>query len=477
MDARSDKLQLPLAVDLDGTLIAGDLLWEGLFALLRRNPLYLFMVPVWLFSGPQRLKHEIAARVDIDAEGLPYRAAMIERLKEEKARGRAIVLATAASRRYADAVAAHLGLFDRVFASDETVNLKSSRKRAALVAEYGDGGFDYAGNDRADLALFDAAAQSIVVSPDSAARAWAKAHDAEIVEGQSASLRTVLKMLRVHQWLKNVLIAVPMVLNHEYLDISMLMACLIAFVSFSAAASAIYIVNDFFDLNLDRRHRTKKNRPLASGAISLRAGAFTAVALLGVSLATALLLPIEFLGVLALYLAATTAYSLSFKRMLLVDVLTLAGLYTARILAGAAATGVAVSFWLLAFSIFFFLSLSLVKRFVELDSTDMPVGAKLAGRGYRPEDLDIVAQAGIASAFASALVLALYINSADVIQMYAHPWLVWPLGPIILYLTLRIWVLARRKEMHDDPVVFLIGDWRSLMVVALGAVLVFVARA
>jgi len=163
--------------------------------------------------------------------------------------------------------------------------------------------------------------------------------------------------------------------------------------------------------------------------------------------------------------------------MLLVDVLTLAGLYTARILAGAAATGVAVSFWLLAFSIFFFLSLSLVKRFVELDSTQTPVGAKLAGRGYRPEDLDIVAQAGIASAFAAALVLALYINSVDVIEMYAHPWLVWPLGPIILYLTLRIWVLARRKEMHDDPVVFLIGDWRSLMVVGFGAVLVFLARA
>lgn len=477
MDARSNKLKVPLAVDLDGTLIAGDLLWEGLFALLRQNPLFLFLIPLWLASGPQRLKHEISSRVDIDAAGLPYRDDVVERLRAEKASGRMIVLATAASRRYADAVALHLGLFEKVFASDETVNLKSARKRDALVAAFGDGGFDYAGNDRADLVLFDAAADALVVDPDREARAWARAHDAEIIEGRRIGLRAVLKMLRVHQWLKNVLIAVPMVLNHEYFNIGMLAACTIAFVSFSSAASAIYIVNDFFDLNLDRRHRTKKNRPLASGAISLRTGALTAGGLLAVSLTTALALPLPFLGVLAAYLVATTAYSLALKRMLLVDVLTLAGLYTARILAGAAATGVAVSFWLLAFSIFFFLSLSLVKRFVELDSTQTPVGAKLAGRGYRPEDLDIVAQAGIASAFAAALVLALYINSVDVIEMYAHPWLVWPLGPIILYLTLRIWVLARRKEMHDDPVVFLIGDWRSLMVVGFGAVLVFLARA
>lgn len=476
MDVRSDRVRVPLAVDLDGTLIAGDLLWEGLFALLRANPLYLFLAPFWALMGAARLKHEISSRVAIDAESLPYRAGFVDRLRAEKAAGRTLVLATAASRRYADAVAAHLGLFDRVLSSDETTNLKSARKRDALIALYGDGGFDYAGNDRADLALFDAAANAVVVGPDKAARDWAGRHNAEIVDDRKVTMKTVFKMLRVHQWLKNVLIVAPMALNHEYLVPAMLLSCAIAFVSFSSAASAIYIVNDFFDLTLDRRHRTKRNRPLASGAISLQTGALAAVGLLAISVLTALALPIEFLGVLALYLVMTTAYSLSLKRMLLVDVLTLAGLYTVRILAGAAATGVEVSFWLLAFSIFFFLSLSLVKRFVELDGTQTPVGAKLAGRGYRPEDLDIVAQAGVASAFSAALVIALYLNSPDVLEMYAHPWLVWPLGPIILYLTLRIWVLARRKEMHDDPVVFLIGDWRSLAVVAFGAALVFLAR-
>lgn len=476
MDVRSDKVRVPLAVDLDGTLIAGDLLWESLFALLRKNPLYLFIIPFWAFAGAARLKHEISSRVEIDAAALPYREAIVDRLRAEKAAGRTLVLATAAARPYAESVAAHLGLFDRVFASDETVNLKSARKRDALVAAFGDGGFDYAGNDRADLALFDAAAGAIVVGPDRAAREWAKTHGVEILDDRAVTPKTAMKMLRVHQWMKNALIAVPMALNHEYFNPAMLAAVLLAFISFSAAASAIYIVNDFFDLPLDRAHRSKRNRPLASGAISLPAGAMTAAGLLVASFAAAAFLPVAFLGVLCLYLLLTTAYSLSLKRMLLVDVLALAGLYTVRILAGAAATGVEVSFWLLAFSIFFFLSLSLVKRFVELDGTQTPVGAKLAGRGYRPEDLDIVAQAGVASAFSAALVVALYINSAEVIEMYAHPWLVWPLGPIILYLTLRIWVLARRKEMHDDPVVFLIGDWRSLAAIAIGAVLVFLAR-
>jgi len=477
MDARSDRVKIPLAVDLDGTLLAGDLLWEGVFALIRRNPLYLFLLPVWALAGPQRLKHEVAARVDIDVEALPFRSAVLDRLAEERRAGRPIVLATAAARRYAEAVAAHLGLFDAVLASDETTNLRSARKRDALIAAYGDAGFDYAGNDRADIALFDAASTALVVAPDRAARAWGEAHHAEIIDGEAAGPREFLRMLRVHQWLKNVLIAVPVALNHEYFDPAMIFSFVLAFLSFSAAASAIYIINDFFDLNLDRRHRTKRRRPLASGAIALRTGAATAVLLLATSVALALLLPVDFLAVLALYLIATTAYSLSLKRMLLVDVLTLAGLYTVRILAGAAASGVEVSFWLLAFSIFFFLSLSLVKRYVELHGTETPVGAKLAGRGYRPEDIDVVAQAGVASAFASALVLALYINSAEVITMYANPWMVWPLGPIILYLTLRIWVLARRGEMHDDPVVFLIGDWRSLAVIAAGAALVFGAAA
>ena len=355
MDARSDNQAIPLAVDLDGTLIATDLLWEGLFLLLRKNPLFLFMVPVWLASGPARLKCEIAARIDIDATGLPYRDEVISRLREERANGRQIILATGTPRKFADAIAAHLGLFDEVLATDGTHNLTSGRKKAVLVEAYGDGGFDYAGNSRHDLKVFDSAREAIVVAPDRHAARWQSSHGSELLETPKPTIKTVVKMLRAHQWLKNGLIAIPMVLSHEYFNVGMLTACVLAFISFSAAASAIYIVNDFFDLALDRRHPTKRNRPFASGLLSMPFGFASAGVLLTISFVTALFLPIEFLGVLAAYLVITTAYSFSIKRMLLIDVLTLAGLYTIRIIAGAAATGVDVSFWLLAFSIFFFL--------------------------------------------------------------------------------------------------------------------------
>ena len=470
MDARSDRNAIPLAVDLDGTLIATDLLWEGLFTLLKKNPLYLLLLPLWLTGGPARLKQEIARRVDIDPASLPYRQDLLDRLRAEHREGRKILLATGTPRKFAEAIAAHLGIFDRVLATDGPHNMTSGRKRAALVAAYGDAGFDYAGNSRHDLEVFDAARNALVVAPDRSARRWQSAHQAEAMPAPKPTLRTYVKMLRMHQWLKNALIAVPMVLSHEYFNPNMIWECLLAFASFSAVASAIYILNDFFDLALDRKHPTKRNRPYASGALSIPFGLGAIAALLAIGVAASLFLPIEFLGVLVGYMAVTTAYSLSFKRMLLVDVLTLAGLYTIRVLAGAAATGVDVSFWLLAFSIFFFLSLALVKRFVELRTTAIPPGERIAGRGYRTEDQEIVAQAGMASAFSSALVLALYMDSPAVRVLYPHPWLIWPLAPIVLYLTMRVWILARRDEMHDDPVVFIIRDWRSQIVVAIGAV-------
>jgi 4-hydroxybenzoate polyprenyltransferase len=475
MDARSDQTAIPVAVDLDGTLIAADLLFEGLFLLLRKNPLYLLIVPVWLLSGPARLKHEIAKRIEIDPVGLPYRPEVIARLKEERAAGRRVVLATGTPKKFAEAIAAHLGLFDQVIAADRPPNLTSKNKCAALVAQFGDGGFDYMGNSRADLCLFDAARQAIVVAPDRHAARWQASRGGELLATPKATAKTVLKMLRAHQWLKNALIAVPMVLSHEYFNPGMLLACLLAFVSFSAAASAIYIVNDFFDLALDRRHPTKSKRPFASGLLSMSFGFASVAVLLAVSVTAALFLPLPFSGVLAGYLLATTAYSLSIKRMLLLDVLMLAGLYTMRILAGAAATGIEVSFWLLAFSIFFFLSLALVKRFVELRSTVLSVGERLAGRGYRAEDQDIVAQAGMASAFSAALVLALYIDSDAVREQYNHPYMVWPLAPIVLYLTMRVWILARRDEVHEDPVVFIIRDWRSQLVAGFGGLLLAIA--
>lgn len=475
MDARSDKAAIPLAVDLDGTLISTDLLWEGLFLLLKKQPWAIFFVPFWLLSGPARLKLEIARRVEIDAANLPYREEVLSFLRAERANGRKVILATGTPKRFAEAIAAHLGVFDGVMATDGAHNLTSGRKSVALIEAYGDGGFDYIGNSRHDLRVFDAAREAVVVAPDRAASRWHAQNGGTLIAANKPSWRTVVRMLRAHQWLKNTLVFVPMLLSHETWSLQMLGACVLAFISFSAAASAIYIVNDFFDMPLDRKHARKRSRPFASGELSIPFGMASSVVLLAISFLTALLLPIEFLGVLALYVTATTAYSLAVKRMLLLDVVMLAGLYTMRILAGTAASGAYSSFWLLAFSTFFFLSLALVKRYVELQSTHLVVGERIAGRGYRAEDREVIAQAGMASAFSSALVLALYIDSDAVRAQYSHPWVVWPLAPIVLYLTMRIWILARRNEMHDDPVVFIIRDWRSQLVAGFGALLLLAA--
>ena len=301
MDARSDRNAIPLAVDLDGTLIATDLLWEGLFILLKKNPLYIFLVPFWAAGGPARLKQAIAQRIDIDPASLPYRETLLNRLRTEHADGRKIVLATGTPRKFADAIAAHLGIFDRVLATDGLDNLTSGKKRASLIAAYGDGGFDYAGNSRHDLQVFDAARTAIVVAPDRHAARWQAAHGAETMPTPKPTLRTIVKMLRVHQWLKNSLIAVPMVLSHEYFNTDMIWECLLAFVSFSAVASAIYILNDFFDLTLDRKHLTKRNRPFASGALSIPFGLGAIVVLLAIGIGTGLPFSLEFLAVLGGY--------------------------------------------------------------------------------------------------------------------------------------------------------------------------------
>lgn len=468
-------VDIPLAVDLDGTLISTDLLWESVFQLLRTNPLYLFLIPIWLFSGKARLKTEIARRVPFDAAHLPYREDFVSYLRAERVRGRELVLVTAAAEPFAKAVAAHLGLFSAVYHTDEATNLAAHRKAALLAKLYGPQGFDYAGNDRADIAVFQAARNAIVVAPDAVADRYQKAHASMRFDAKRANMKTYIKMLRVHQWLKNFLVFASPVLAHTVLMPETLFATTLAMVAFSFSASAIYIINDILDLPLDRQHPTKRNRPFASGAISIPFGLMVSALLLLATAAICLLLPLQFAAVIVLYLVVTTAYSLALKRMLLIDVLCLAGLYALRILGGKAATDLPLSFWLMAFGLFFFLSLALVKRYVELRFTTVDVGDRIAGRGYRPEDIHIVAQSGVSSAFAAALVLSLYIQSEDIRALYNEPWVIWPLVPMVLYINVRIWILAHRKELDDDPVVFIATDWRSQLVIAIGVVLFVLA--
>lgn len=479
MDTLSARTDRPVYVDLDGTLIRSDLLWEALFLFARQHPLSFWRTFGWALAGKAILKDELAARVEMDAASLPYRPEVVSTIRAEREAGRRVVLATASNHRFAQAVADHLGLFDEVIASDREVNLSAERKLARIEADRAGEPFDYIGNSRDDICLFEAATDVTIVQPDRAAGRWHRsgARTSRLVEGDGKGVaRGLLKAMRPHQWMKNVLVFVPIVLSHEYFDLGVLAAGILAFLCFSMAASSVYIFNDLLDLAADRRHKTKCRRPFASGLVPIPTGLAAGVALLVAALAASLFLPIEFTGVLVLYLALTTAYSISLKRMLLIDVLTLAGLYTLRIFAGSAAAQSDESFWLLAFSLFFFLSLALVKRFVELSEFGEGVSRQTTGRGYVDADLDTLAQAGMTSGFASVLVLALYVDSAEVRELQAHPYLIWPLCPLVLYIVVRIWVLARRGQMHDDPVVFILRDWRSQIMIAAGA-LMFLAAA
>ncbi|MBC8130515.1 MAG: UbiA family prenyltransferase [Rhizobiaceae bacterium] len=476
MDATVIRTGRPVYVDLDGTLIKTDLLWESLFFLARQRPADLWRVPGWLLSGKARLKAEIANRICFDAALLPYRDEVIDEIAAARMQGRRIVLATAANERLAHAVADHLGVFDDVMASDGEVNLSSHAKLARIVGETDIHGFDYIGNSKDDVCLLEAAAEATVVAPDSAAARWQAATGANLLDGEHRSLlKPCLRAMRPHQWMKNTLVFVPIVLTHEYLDVAMMMAGIMAFFSFSFAASAVYILNDLLDLSSDRRHKTKRNRPFASGAVPIPVGLALGVGLLVASVGLALLLNPAYQLVLAGYIAATTLYSFFLKRMLLIDVLTLAALYTVRIVAGTAAADVEGSFWLIAFSVFFFLSLALVKRYTEL--IDFGTGADRAttGRGYLDADLETLGQAGMSSGFAAVMVLALYIDSTAIRELYPMPWMLWPLCPLVLYIIVRIWILARRNQMHEDPVVFILQDWRSQIMIGAGGVMFLTA--
>ena len=471
----SVQVDVPLCIDLDGTLLKTDTLWESLVGLLLRNPLLVFSAVLWILRGKAVLKNEVAARTDRDPATWPYRSEVVDLLERESAEGRTLVLATGAPEKVAKGVADHLGLFDDIMYTTAEVNLTAGRKKQALVDRYGEGGFDYVGDSSDDVAVFEAARKAIVVAPDRTAHRWQMNHESELLVERGFSLRVMLKAMRIHQWLKNSLLAVPLVLHHQLFNVSLVLDVMIAFFSFSFAASFVYILNDLSDLENDRLHHRKRERPLASGRLAIPTGIRLACVLIAASLALSALLPLVYIGVLLLYIAATTAYSFVLKRKLLVDVFTLAGLFTLRIIAGGAAIQSDLSFWLLAFSIFFFLSLALVKRYVELSELSSEQGSKELGRGYYAVDFEMIGQAGISSAFGAALVLALYVNSVEVQDMYGMPLFLWPLCPLILYMLLRIWMLARRQQMHDDPVVFIISDWRSQLVTAVGACLVLLA--
>jgi 4-hydroxybenzoate polyprenyltransferase/phosphoserine phosphatase len=461
--------KIPLCVDLDGTLIRTDLLVESLLILIKQKPWLVFVIPVWLLRGKSVLKEEIASRVDLNVQTLPYQSGLVEFLRKEHAAGRSLVLATASHRKFADGIAKHLGVFTKVHATEEGINLAGRAKRDILVKHYGIKGFDYAGNSRADVPVWGMARQAIVVNPGRGVLQGARNQCpiSQTFTDRHPSLKTYAKALRVHQWLKNILVFIPMLLAHQISHVSLWANGLLAFISFSLCASSVYLLNDLLDLSADRLHPRKRLRPFASGDLSMVQGiALIPLLLLAAFTIAALWLPTDFVIVLVVYYLLTVSYSFWLKAVVLLDALLLAGLYTIRIIGGMAATQIGPSFWLLTFSIFLFFSLALIKRYSELLALKQRGQLTTHGRGYHVEDLVMLMGFGVACGFMAVLVSALYINSDKVKVLYHHPAFLWLVSPILLYWISRIWLIAHRGGMHDDPVVFAAKDKGSWAVAA-----------
>lgn len=456
---------LPLVVDLDGTLVQTDMLHESALTALRAHPMAMFSAPLWLLRGKASLKHELAKRTTFDPALLPYNQQLLIWLKAQKAEGRTLVLCTASDSAIATRIAVHLEIFDDVIASEGVVNLAGQRKAQALISRYGEKGFDYAGNSNADLKVWPSAREAIVVNATAATmkQAVAQGNVAKIVPREAAMAAALLRTLRTHQWLKNLLLFVPLLAAHQLGNLDAWSALVLAFLSFCLCASSVYIANDLLDLESDRLHPRKRARPFASGDVSIVSGLMLCPVLLLASLSVGSQVGGTFLPWLAVYFLLTCAYSWSLKRIMLVDCLTLAILYTLRIIAGAAAIGNTLSFWLLAFSAFMFLSLAFVKRYAELEVQRIDGKEKVHGRGYLTSDASLIQTFGIASGYASVVVLALYLNSEAVLKLYGNPQIVWGGVVIILFWISWMWMQAHRGLMHDDPLVFAVKDKASLL--------------
>ncbi len=456
---------LPLCVDMDGTLVKSDTLLDCLCILARTQPLLLLRLPFWLIQGKASLKREVTAHALLDAAHLPYNDQLVIYLREQVADGQRLYLTTGADRALAQRVAEHLGIFEEVFSSDGSTNLTGASKLRLLEARFGHGGFAYVGNSFADLPLLAASREAMLANPVVGLRGRLrrkKVFVQHIFRDRAPLGRSLWRALRVHQWTKNTLVFLPLLLAHT-IGLGVFLQSVLAFFSFSLVASSTYIVNDLLDLASDRNHATKRRRPFAAGDLSIFFGIVLALLLFagGVLISTAM--PHRFLPWLLTYCCVTLAYSLYCKRVVIVDVIILSALYTLRILAGAAAAQVPISDWMAGFSIFFFFSLALVKRFSELENLRARGTAPSNGRGYMVHDMEQLRAFGTASAFASVVVFTLYINNPEVRDLYHHPQRLWLLTPLLIWWMSRVWLRASRGQMNEDPVVFALTDPASLL--------------
>jgi 4-hydroxybenzoate polyprenyltransferase len=471
----SDLKNIPLCVDLDGTLIKTDSLYELFLLLFKKNPLYCIIAISWLMKSKAHFKAEITKRVQLSAESLPYNQDVIDYIKAQDPK-RKILLVTGSNKKVADSVAEYLGLFDEVIASDSNINLTGNNKKDHLVERFGDAttdnnksGFEYIGNEKTDLPVWKVAKKVSVVSQDNSFLNEVKTsfENVETFITPTPTIKNYLKGIRLHQWVKNLLVFIPLFLDHRFNDGQAFVQVLLTFFGLSILASFTYIINDLLDLESDRLNKTKRKRPFASGLISIKQSVVMMAVLFVILVAILTQLSASVVLVLMIYLAATLSYSFYLKRVAMLDVTMLAGLFSLRIIAGIVAINSSWSFWLLAFSMFFFLSLAFAKRFSEIENLRKEGREKASGRGYTIADLPMLNSSGVAAGYISILVVALYIDSEKVQRMYAHPEILWLICPPLLFWIGRIWLITGRGEMHEDPIVFAIKDKVSLLVVSL----------
>ena len=467
------RAERPLCVDLDGTLVKSDTLADSLMVLARCHPTALLRAPFWAIKGKAHLKSQVGSLVTLDVAHLPYNRPLLDYLRDEHAAGRKLYLATGADGVLARSIATHLGIFDGVMASDGTVNLPANNKLLDLEQRFAGDGFDYIGNALPDLPLLQGARQAMLANPHLRLNSALKSRNIPVSRkflDRSRLPFALTKALRLHQWAKNLLVFLPFLLAHSFRAASALTA-LAAFFCFSLTASATYIFNDLLDLEQDRAHLNKRNRAFAAGDLSVTAGVATSLLLAAVALLAAAYLPRTFLVYLLLYLVTTLTYSVALKRIVLVDVVILSSLYTIRMLAGAAATRTPISPWLAAFSVFLFFSLAMVKRFSELQNLHARGVNPTNGRGYLLSDTEQLRSFGTSSAYASIVIFALYISGQNVAALYHHPNRMWLITPLMILWLSRVWLLASRGLLDEDPVVFALTDRMSLLL-GLGVLLV-----
>ena len=469
--------QIPLVVDMDGTLINTDLLMEGFVAYIRKNPLRILNCLVWLLQGKVTLKNKIFSRINFPYQTLPFNQSLLQFLREQKQSGRRLVLATASPLSAARSVAAVHPLFDEVYGTD-AVNLKGSKKQAMLTEKFGAQGYDYVGNSSADLPVFAGARCAYLVNGSR----WLEQRTAKVARlknywpaDRPHFLVSSVKAIRAYQWVKNLLVFVPVITSHSLSTGNSIGKAFLAFLAFSFTASAGYVINDLFDLKSDRIHPRKCKRPFASGNLSLVAGTLLVLLLLLCGVLAGSQLHWHFLVLLFVYFILSLMYSVVLKRLVLLDVFVLALLYSTRVVGGGVATDIPISFWLIAFSTFLFLNLAFVKRFSELMKVDGPSGLHERGREYLSDDLPLLRSMGIVSGFVSVVVFSLYINSPEILRLYTHPKFMWGICLLFLFWICRIWVVTNRGNMTDDPIIYAFKDKSSYVIFILVGFLIWLA--